>query len=118
MSVHAMAEEIQPSVNDDAPSEGMAVGIAPAKKRRKTKRVPQQLPPYKDLLHNDDTNTFEHVIETIVMLTPSSQQEALLKAIEAHEQGVSLLLTTHRERAELYQEQFQTRLITVTIEPA
>lgn len=113
-----MADEEQQSVSNDGPSEGMAVGIAPAQKTRKAKRVPQQLPPYKVLLHNDDTNTFEHVIETIVMLTPSSQQEALLKAIEAHEQGVSMLLMTHRERAELYQEQFQTRLITVTVEPA
>ena len=31
---------------------------------------------------------------------------------------VALLLVTHRERAELIQEQFQTRGLTVTIEPA
>ena len=32
--------------------------------------------------------------------------------------GVALLLTTHKERAELYQEQFQSKGLTVTIEPA
>jgi ATP-dependent Clp protease adapter protein ClpS len=38
--------------------------------------------------------------------------------MEAHTTGVALVLTTHRERAELYQEQFKSRRLTVTIEPA
>jgi len=37
---------------------------------------------------------------------------------EAHKTGVALLLVTHKERAELYAEQFATFKITVTIEPA
>ena len=37
---------------------------------------------------------------------------------EAHETGIALLLVTHKERAELYQEQFQSKGLTVTIEPA
>jgi ATP-dependent Clp protease adapter protein ClpS len=40
------------------------------------------------------------------------------RTIEAHDAGVALLLVTHRERAELIQEQFQTRGLTVTIEPS
>jgi ATP-dependent Clp protease adapter protein ClpS len=40
------------------------------------------------------------------------------RTIEAHQSGVSMLLVTHRERAELIQDQFQTRGLTVTIEPA
>jgi ATP-dependent Clp protease adapter protein ClpS len=40
------------------------------------------------------------------------------RTVEAHESGVALLMVTHRERAELIQEQFQTRGLTVTIEPA
>jgi ATP-dependent Clp protease adapter protein ClpS len=40
------------------------------------------------------------------------------RTVEAHESGVALLIVTHRERAELIQEQFQTRGLTVTIEPA
>lgn len=82
------------------------------------KRPPQMLPPYKVLLHNDDVNDFMFVIETIVMLTPLNEQDAVERMKEAHETGVTLLLTTHLERAELIQQQFSSRGLTVTIEPA
>jgi ATP-dependent Clp protease adaptor protein ClpS len=80
------------------------------------KRV-QQLPPYRVILHNDDVNTFEHVIAAIVKLTPLTMDEAVARTIEAHENGCSLLLVTHRERAELYVEQFTSLSLTVTCEP-
>ena len=79
---------------------------------------PRLLPMYKVLLHNDDDNNMEDVVQSIVMLTPIPAAEALVKMLEAHKTGVALLLVTHRERAELYQEQFQSRQLTVTIEPA
>ena len=77
----------------------------------------RQLPPYRVLLHNDDVNTFDHVILTILKLTSLNERDAVLRAIEAHETGLSLLLMTHRERAELYVEQFATFKLTVTCEP-
>ncbi len=80
--------------------------------------APRLLPMYKVILHNDDKNDFDHVIDTIVMLTPLKAQEAELRTQEAHQSGCSLLLVTHRERAELYAEQFQSRSLVVTIEPA
>ena len=75
------------------------------------------LPPFKVLLHNDDVNDVEHVIRSILKLTPLSLEEALQKTLEAHHTGVSLLLVTHQERAELYCEQFATFQLTVTAEP-
>ena len=96
---------------------GAAAVMAPVKKPAPPKRKPKRLPPFKVLLHNDDVNTFEHVIRSIVRLTPIQPEEAVVKAIEAHETGVALLLVTHLERAELYAEQFATLSITVTIEP-
>jgi len=77
----------------------------------------EQLPPYKVVLHNDDVNTFEHVVMTVLKLTPLKPEEAVEKTLEAHETGVSILLVTYRERAELYVEQFATFKITVTTEP-
>ena len=77
----------------------------------------QQLPPFRVILHNDDVNTFEHVIASIHRLTPLTLQEALERTLEAHETGQSLLLVTHRERAELYVEQFTSLKLTVTAEP-
>ena len=79
---------------------------------------PGLLPMYKVILHNDDQNDVEHVVETIVMLTPLNLQDALERTLEAHNSGCSLLLVIHKERAELYAEQFQSRSLTVTIESA
>ena len=75
------------------------------------------LPPFRVILHNDDVNTFEHVIVAILKLTPLNEQEAIEKTIEAHETGLSLLLVTSKERAELYVEQFASLSLTVTCEP-
>ncbi len=77
----------------------------------------RQLPPYKVVLHNDDVNSFEHVIITILRLTPLKEPEAIERTIEAHESGSAVLLVTNRERAELYCEQFATYNLVVTCEP-
>jgi ATP-dependent Clp protease adaptor protein ClpS len=89
-----------------------------ARKKSPAKKPPQPLPPWKVMLHNDDVNEMHFVVQTIVSLTPLNTEAAVLRTIEAHETGVALLLTTHKERAELYQDQFQSKGLTVTIEPA
>jgi ATP-dependent Clp protease adaptor protein ClpS len=70
------------------------------------------------LLHNDDKNEVRFVVKTIVELTPLNELDAKARTEEAHESGVALLLTTHKERAELYMEQFESKGLTVTIEAA
>jgi ATP-dependent Clp protease adaptor protein ClpS len=82
------------------------------------KKPPQMLPPWKVLLHNDDKNDQAFVIITIMELTPLKEQDAKLRMLEAHETGAALLLVTHKERAELYHDQFQSKGLTVSIEPA
>lgn len=77
----------------------------------------RRLPPFRVILHNDDVNTFDHVIRTILKLTELDEEEAATRALEAHETGASLLLVTHKERAELYVEQFATFGLVVTCEP-
>jgi ATP-dependent Clp protease adapter protein ClpS len=77
-----------------------------------------KMPPWKVLLHNDDVNDIGYVVDTILELTALTPQMALLRMLEAHHAGLSLLVTTHREYAELLQEQFQSRRLAVTIEPA
>ena len=89
-----------------------------ATKRAPKKKPPQPLPPWKVLLHNDDKNTFDYVKATITQLTSLNDQDAELRMTEAHKTGVALLLTTHKERAELYQEQFTSKGLVTTIEPA
>ena len=95
-----------------------ATATKPAPTTTPQKKPPQPLPPWKVLLHNDDKNEFEYVILTVMSLTPLKQEEAVLRTVEAHQSGVALLLTTHKERAELYKDQFESKHLTVTIEPA
>ena len=89
-----------------------------ARKAAPKRKPPRHLPVWKVLLHNDDKNAMDFVVESIVELTPLNEQEALTRMKEADETGVALLLTTHKERAELYQEQFTSKGLVVTIEPA
>jgi ATP-dependent Clp protease adaptor protein ClpS len=96
-------------------------GAAATKSKRKVKpkkAPPQMLPPWKVLLHNDDVNTHQYVVRTIVELTHLKEQDATRRMDEADRTGVALLLLTHRERAELYKDQFASKSLTVTIEPA
>src|SRR3954449_9317903 len=117
-----MASENQHDNDKPADQGGGGGGGATATKTKQkpspAKKPPQQLPPWKVLLHNDDKNDVDFVVETIVALTPLNEQSANLRTLEAHQTGVALLLTTHKERAELYKEQFQSKGLTVTIEPA
>lgn len=114
-----MAEEKD---NKGSEKEGGSSSAATAPKRKRKSqpkgKPPQPLPPWKVLLHNDDKNDMPFVIGAVVALTPLNEQDAKLRTVEAHETGVSLLLVTHRERAELYMEQFASKGLIVTIEPA
>lgn len=115
-----MSDKEKKPIGTESGSGGSAAATKPkkAKKTSPQKKPPKQLPPWKVLLHNDPHNTFEHVITTIIELTTLNEQQAKVRTKEADETGVSLLLVTHKERAELYLEQFQSKSLTVTIEPA
>ena len=107
--------------NASGSSSSSSSAVAKPKRARKTtakKKPPQPLPPWKVLLHNDDTNDVGYVVDTIMQLTSLNQQDAELRTKEADKTGLALLLTTHKERAELYQEQFTSKGLVVTIEPA
>jgi ATP-dependent Clp protease adapter protein ClpS len=115
-------ETSAPPGTSSGKSEGEGSSTATVKPKRSAKRSPKKkppglLPPWKVLLHNDDKNTHQFVTMTIVELTPLNEQEAELRMKEADETGVALILVTHKERAELYKDQFESKGLTVTIEP-
>ena len=105
---------------EQPPQEGATATAKPkrAVKEKSKPRPPQALPPWKVLLHNDDKNDVIFVVKTVMELTTLNEQDAKQRTIEAHETGVALLLTTHKERAELYKDQFETKGLVVSIEPA
>lgn len=85
---------------------------------RPTPAPPKSLPPYRVLLHNDDHNDMLYVIRTLIELTPLKQVAAQEVMMTAHTRGLAQVLITHKERAELYAEQFKSKGLTITIEPA
>jgi ATP-dependent Clp protease adaptor protein ClpS len=89
------------------------------KKKTKTTNRLKQLPPYKVVLHNDPISQAADVVKHVQQIIRLEEPEAIKKVKEAHETGTSVLLVTHKERAELYSEQFAACLphkITVTAE--
>jgi ATP-dependent Clp protease adapter protein ClpS len=88
----------------------------PSGDARGTDRAP--LPGYRVVLANNATQALMFVVQTVMELTRFCREEATHKMWEAHHCGRSPLLVTHKERAELYVEQFAERGLTVTIEPA
>jgi ATP-dependent Clp protease adapter protein ClpS len=97
--------------------EGNGGGTAVRTKPRTAPPRVDRLPQWKVLLHNDSHNEMGYVVETIIELIAVNPVQALLHTLEAHKSGLALLITTHRERAELLCEQFASKRLTVTIEP-
>lgn len=95
-----------------------AAGGARREARGRSAAAARELPRYRVLLHNDDVNELRYVVRTIIELTRMDSGRAMQVTVTAHTSGVALVLHTHRERAELYREQFAGRGLRVTIEPA
>lgn len=104
------------------PADRPARPRAPAHPREQpqpqTRARPTQLPRYRVILLADAMADLMFVVRTVMELTRLCRAEATHKMWEAHHCGRSLLLTTYKERAELYVEQFASKGLTVTIEPA
>ena len=99
-----------------APPHVTAKPHGPATPREQPRR--RQVPLYRVILHYQAANDLMFIVRTVMELTRLCRTEATHKMWQAYHAGCSLLLTTYRERAELYVEQFASRGLTVSIEPA
>lgn len=77
----------------------------------------RQLPPFKVVLLYDAAAELMFIVRTVMELTRLCRAEATHKMWQAHHCGRSVILTTNKERAELYVEQFTSKGLTVTMEP-
>jgi ATP-dependent Clp protease adapter protein ClpS len=93
-------------------------GIPPNSASAQGQERPRPLPPYRVILKNNAAADMMFIVRTIMELTRFCRAEATHKMWEAHHCGHSLLLMTHKERAELFVEQFAAKGLAVTIEPA
>lgn len=76
------------------------------------------LAPFHVILHNDDVNDMQHVVDALVAVTPTRTADAHRIMLQAHFQGRAIVLTTHRERAELYRDRLGSKGLVATVEPA
>jgi ATP-dependent Clp protease adapter protein ClpS len=90
----------------------------PSHARPNDKPQRRQMPPYKVILHQNPAIDLMFVIRTVMELTRFCRAEATHKMWEAYHCGRSVLLVTYKERAELYVEQFASKGLNVSIEPA
>lgn len=75
-------------------------------------------PRYRVLLHNDDFNTMEYVVQVLLTTVPSlTQPQAVNIMMEAHSSGIALVITCAQEHAEFYCETLKNHGLTSTIEP-
>src|SRR5262245_33092019 len=58
--------------------------------------------PWNVIVWDDPINLMSYVVYVFQKLFGFSEQEATVKMLEVHHQGRSLVITTERERAELY----------------
>ena len=70
-----------------------------------TNRKPRELPPFNVVLLNDDDHTFEYVIEMLQVLFAHPTERGMQMAKEVDSNGRVIVLTTHREHAELKRDQ-------------
>ncbi|MDZ4685218.1 MAG: ATP-dependent Clp protease adaptor ClpS [Planctomycetaceae bacterium] len=105
-------------MSDTTPPTPAVAEPPPASKPVPKRPEPKNLPPYKVLLHNDDVTPMDHVVRALRQLAALTASHANAVMMTAHTRGVALVLVTHKERAELYAEQFRSKGLVATIEPA
>ncbi|MFN9175187.1 MAG: ATP-dependent Clp protease adapter ClpS [Synechocystis sp.] len=75
-------------------------------------------PRYRVLLHNDDFNSMEHVVQTLIQTVAGlTQPQAVDIMMEAHTNGMALVITCALEHAEFYCETLRSNGLSSTIEP-
>lgn len=77
------------------------------------------IPPYNVILHNDDHNSMDHVVKSLLRSVPSlSVEDATRIMFEAHENGSAVVISCPKEQAEMYRDRLESLSLTATIEPA
>ncbi len=85
---------------------------------QKPSTIRKLAPRYRVLLHNDDFNSMEYVVQVLMQTVPSlTQPQAVNIMMEAHTNGLALVIVCALEHAEFYCETLKNHGLTSTIEP-
>ena len=84
---------------------------------KKTAAKKNKSPKYKVLLHNDPVNSMDYVTLTLREVVPQlSEQDAISIMLEAHNNGIGLIIVCDLEPAEFYAESLKSKGISSSIE--
>jgi len=75
------------------------------------------IPRYRVLLHNDDRNSMDHVVRSLMRVFRFGLPECERIMLEGHQKGVALCIVEPLEQAELHRDQLAALSLTATIEP-
>ena len=74
---------------------------------------------YAVILHNDEVNSMEHVVDALLQSVPTlSEEDAVRVMMDAHTEGKAIVTVCPLETAEFYRDRLQTFSIGASIEPA
>jgi ATP-dependent Clp protease adaptor protein ClpS len=94
------------------------VPVETIERQSTTSTIRKPAPRYRVLLHNDDFNTMEHVVESLLKVVPSlTTAQAVDIMMQAHSAGVAVVIVCALEHAEFYCEGLQSQGLTSSIEP-
>lgn len=86
--------------------------------KRETSTIRKPAPMYRVLLHNDDFNSMEYVVQTLMQTVGGmTQPQAVNIMMEAHTNGMALVITCALEPAEFYCQTLISHGLSSTIEP-
>ena len=75
------------------------------KPKQEPKRKPRKLPPFNVVLLDDNDHSYEYVIEMLRVLFGHDEQIGFRLATRVDTHGRAVVMTTHRELAELKRDQ-------------
>jgi ATP-dependent Clp protease adaptor protein ClpS len=85
---------------------------------KKSARQTPPMPLYKVLLHNDDHNPMDYVVEVLMRTIPRMNVERAVEIMmEAHQTGVAVVIVCVLEHAEAYSHGLRGAGLTSTYEP-
>ena len=102
-----------PTRADIAPAERPSIAIPAPEIESRT----EPLQPWTVILHNDDVNTMDYVVVSLLKAVPQLKPlQAMRIMLEAHHAGRARVIACPLELAELYRDRLQTFGLTATIE--
>jgi ATP-dependent Clp protease adaptor protein ClpS len=98
----------------------MATSPGPAtipREEQEQRSRPKALDPYAVILYNDDVNSMDHVVRSLMRSVPGLGLRKSIKIMfEAHNSGRAVVIVCPLEPAELYRDRLESCGLTATIE--